>query len=250
MHCIASYCLAFRIIPGNNRLYKTSHLAILKSMEVVWYSMQRTAIDNKFDNLCSKVASFMNTLHGNSYTANHWEEIFLLVAKRISARLWMRDLFSQYTCMRTCIRVCHAQECQFALICTYVHAQKLIRHMHWRRRSKTGKNGASWQWRTWRTVQLVLRNIDILWSWVLNAANSWQHWERESNEVNVQKKPRRQKENKRNCKRKKHMESLQKPGVNFAHFHVQFNYSFELTCTARHEASCTCLLLVYNKISE
>ena len=61
------------------------------------------------------------------------------------------------------------------------------------------------------------------------------------------KKAKREQEK---LQKKKHVESLQKPSVNYAHFHVQFNHSFELTCTARHEASCTCLLLVYNKISE
>ena len=34
----------------------------------------------------------------------------------------MRDLFSQ--CLY--IRVCQAQECQFALICTHMHAQELV----------------------------------------------------------------------------------------------------------------------------
>ena len=49
---------------------------------------------------------------------------------------------------------------------------------------------------------------------------------RESNKVNVQKKPRGQEENKRKCKGRKHIvESLHKPGINYAHFHVRFNRS-------------------------
>ena len=37
---------------------------------------------------------------------------------------------------------------------------------------------------------------------------------------------RRQEENKRKCKRKKHVvESLHKPGINFFHFNVRFNHS-------------------------
>ena len=38
----------------------------------------------------------------------------------------MRDLFSQCTYVRTYVRVGHTQECQFALICTHVHAQELM----------------------------------------------------------------------------------------------------------------------------
>ena len=35
----------------------------------------------------------------------------------------MRDLLLQCTCVRAFVHVCHAQECQFALICTYVHVR-------------------------------------------------------------------------------------------------------------------------------
>ena len=39
----------------------------------------------------------------------------IFIGNRISVWLWMRDLFSQCTCICTYIRVCHAQECQFVL---------------------------------------------------------------------------------------------------------------------------------------
>jgi len=45
----------------------------------------------------------------------------LFNAEHISARLWMRNLFSQCTY----IRVCYAQECQFAL------TEDLMHHVHW-----------------------------------------------------------------------------------------------------------------------
>ena len=39
----------------------------------------------------------------------------------------MRDLFSHvHVYIRTYVRVGHAQKCQFALICTHVHAQELM----------------------------------------------------------------------------------------------------------------------------
>ena len=89
-----------------------------------------------------------------------------------------------------------------------------------------GKNGASWQWRTRRTLRLFLRNVHVLRSWVLNAADGWRHWERESNGVNVQKMPKGQEENQIKCKSRKHVvESLYKPGINYTHFHVRFNCS-------------------------
>ena len=87
------------------------------------------------------------------------------------------------------VRTCPSRSgTSIALICTHVHAQELMHHMHWRWRSRTGpgKNGASWQWRTGRTTQLVLRNTRVLRSRLLNAADGLWHWERESNEVNVQ----------------------------------------------------------------
>jgi len=49
-----------------------------------------------------------------AYLCIHKYELFVFVAERISARLSVRDLFSQWTY----VRVCHAQECQFALMCT------------------------------------------------------------------------------------------------------------------------------------
>ena len=75
--------------------------------------------------------------------------------------------------------------------------------------------------------RLVLRNIHVLWSRVLKAANVGNtEKEKATNKVNVQKKPRGQEENERKCKRKKHtVESLHQPGINYAHFHVRFNRS-------------------------
>ena len=103
----------------------------------------------------------------------------------------------------------------------------------------------------------------------LSAECRW-HWERESDGVNVQKKPRGQEEKQRKCKRKKHVvDSLHKPGIIYVLFHVRFNHILLLevglnklvtpaphmahphmriahihTHTARHEASCTCVPLV------
>ena len=38
------------------------------------------------------------------------------------------------------------------------------------------------------TMRLILRNVRVLRSWVLNTADGWHHYERESNEVNVEAK--------------------------------------------------------------
>ena len=147
---------------------------------------------------------------------------FVVIAERISARLWMRDLFSQCKCVRTC------RSRSGMSICTHLHSRaRSLRNSRvtgWRLRSRTGKNGASWQWRTGRTAQLVLRNVHVLRNRVLNVADGWRHWE--SNEVNVQKKPRGKEENTRKCKGRNHVvESLHKPGINYARFHVRFNRS-------------------------
>jgi len=49
----------------------------------------------------------------------------MVIAERISARLWMRDLFSQCTCVRTCLSRSGMS------ICAHVHAQELMRHTGW-----------------------------------------------------------------------------------------------------------------------
>ena len=114
---------------------------------------------------------------------------------------------------------------------------KIMRHVHWRWRSRTGKNGASWKCRTGRTARLVLRSehVHVLRSCVLNTPDSWRHWERESNEVNVQKKPRRQEENQIKCKRKKHVvERLHKPSTRCG-----------VSSQARYTLSCSIQLLSF-----
>ena len=101
----------------------------------------------------------------------------------------------------------------FALTCTY--AQELMRHVHWRWtcRRRTRKNGASWHWRTRRTALLAICNVRVLRSWVLNAADGWRHWERESNKQS--QCIWGQEENKRKYKRNKHVvKSLHNPGIN------------------------------------
>ena len=49
---------------------------------------------------------------------------FFMIAERITARLWMRDLLSQCTCVRTCLL------CSVMSICAHVHAEELKRHVH------------------------------------------------------------------------------------------------------------------------
>ena len=121
-----------------------------------------------------------------------WNRIRYMYVLLPSVLTWGFEwgIYFRNVCAYIC--VCHAQECQFALtVCTHVHAQKLVHHVHWRWRSRTGKDGGSWQWRTRRTVRLILCNVHVLRSWMLNTADGWRHWARESNDVNVQKKPRR-----------------------------------------------------------
>ena len=94
-----------------------------------------------------------------------WCRSIVVIVERISVKLWISDLFSQCTY----VRVCHAQECQFALTC-------MQSHVHWQPRIPDAMSRTTW---------LVLCNVRVLWSWVLNATNGWRYWERESNKDNV-----------------------------------------------------------------
>ena len=72
----------------------------------------------------------------------------ILVAERISARLWIEDLFSQSTYVRACVRTYmmgHAQECDAD--CRYrVHR---YRPYVWYTRLRYADDGTLWRWR-WR----------------------------------------------------------------------------------------------------
>ena len=50
---------------------------------------------------------------------------YVVIAERISTRLWIRDLFLQ--CM--CIRICRSRSGMS--ICTHMHAQEPMCHVHW-----------------------------------------------------------------------------------------------------------------------
>ena len=92
----------------------------------------------------------------------------MLLPSALAAMLWMRDLFLQ--CMY--VRVCHAQECQFGLTCTdtreYYWMSSLAMEDREKQRFLTMEDG-------YDTMRLVLHNVHVLQSWVLNAADSWQH---------------------------------------------------------------------------
>ena len=75
---------------------------------------------------------------------------------------------SQCMCVRTYVSVSHAQEYQFEFFRTHVHAQELMRHVH----AVVDDNGGS---RTERIARLVILNIRVLQSRVLNAADGWRH---------------------------------------------------------------------------
>ena len=159
----------------------------------------------------------------------------------------MRDLFSQCMCVRTCLLiyvcVCHTQECQFALTVgthDHVHAQKLMRHIHWWWRSRTGKKDASWQ--IMEDVEDSAAGPLQCTCWVLNAANGWRHSESESNEVNVQRNPRSQEENQIKCKRKKKARCRESSQARYTLWRVFTNqiYTFmfdsiaHMKCEVRH----------------
>ena len=144
----------------------------------------------------------------------NWQICEKFFAECITARLWMRDLFSQCTCVCMCLSCSGMSICTHSRACSETHVSHALT-MEDREELFTAQ----------RTAWVVLHNVRVLRSRVLNAADGWRHWERESNKVNVQKKPRRQKENQIKCKRKKHVvESLHKPGI--------------------HKASCACVILV------
>jgi len=96
----------------------------------------------------------------------------------------MRDLFSQCTCVRTYIRVCHTQECQFVLMCTQRSGTHTSRALT---RENTGCLGLACdidggQGRMTLldnggqgTTRLVFCNVRILRSQVLNAADGLWH---------------------------------------------------------------------------
>ena len=87
--------------------------------------------DVSHDNFTS-LTFLLGIQHSQQYSVNKlWASPFVrVIAERISARLWMRDLFLQCTYVRTNVRVCHVQECQFAhvteLICHGTHMLRAL----------------------------------------------------------------------------------------------------------------------------
>ena len=119
-----------------------------------------------------------------------------IAAERISVRLGMR-VYSRNVCAY--VRVCHVQERQFAQLRSFalVHPQKFM--------TMEVEDREKWCLITMEDAENSAAGPPqhtCLQSRVLNAANSWQHWERESRKVNVQKTPRGQEENKRKWKKK------------------------------------------------
>ena len=173
-------------------------------------------------------------------------ETKVFIAKRISTRLWMKDLFLQcmYIRMYVSVMLRNVNLHSFALTCMLKYSCVTY----------TDDGG----WGQGRTVLLDNEGCGEQhgWSSALSAERSWhwRHWERENTEVNVEKKPRRQEENERKCKRRKHVvKSLHKPGINYADFHVQFNHSPSWAHShgmAWHEASCACVLLVFWQVHD
>ena len=89
------------------------------------------------------LSSFVNVLLDH---LAKWGNMFLswsIIAERISARLWIGDLFLQCMCVRMCLSRSGMS------ICTHCwHSRSRARsetHVHWWWRSRTGKNGTSWQ---------------------------------------------------------------------------------------------------------
>ena len=73
-----------------------------------------------------------------------------------------------------------------------------------------------------RATQLVLRNIRVLRSRLLNAAYGWRYWEREKLRSHCTVEAKRAKNEEEKMHKRKHVvESLHKPGI----FDARFNHS-------------------------
>ena len=140
-----------------------------------------------------------------SYNTTHNSILRLLP----SALVWGFDLFSQCMCVGMYVRTCLS--CSRRSICThclhshaYVHAQKLMSHVHWRWQGRTvllGNGG--------HRGQLVLSNVRVLRSWVLDTADGWWHWEGKA----IKSMDKRSQEARREPVQKKKAHCIHKPGT-------------------------------------